>query len=76
MLNPNIYPITSELEKQFENEKDNSSVLTYNQIVEAFIETIGEYEHGTADVVDCEGVTLKQYKEVAADLLLVLRHKA
>lgn len=76
MLNPDVYPISHQLEKQFENEKGNSSVLTYNQIIDAFIETVCEYEHGTTDVVDCEGVTLKQYKEVAADLLLVLRHKA
>lgn len=33
---------------------------------------VGEYEHGTADVKDIEGVTLLQYTGVARDILLVV----
>jgi hypothetical protein len=74
MANPDVYPITHEFEKQFEKEKTNTTIYTFNQIVQIFTETIGEYEHGTAESRNCEGVSLKQYKEVAVDLLLVLRH--
>ena len=75
MVNPDIYPITHEFEKQFEEEKNNSTVMPFNQIVDGFAEAICEYEHGTVNPKDCEGVTLKQYKEVATDLILFLRHK-
>ena len=68
MVNPDVYPITHEFEKQFEDVPHQK--LTLKEVKDAFQEVISEYEHGTAETQNCEGVTLKQYKEVASDLLL------
>lgn len=72
-----VYPITDWLKAEVPPE------LHDNPAVAAIIETLGEYEHGTADVEDVGGpvtgamsnmatVTLEQYAAVALDLCLML----
>jgi hypothetical protein len=68
MRNRSVYPITANLE-------DELSQFLDVPAVQLIIETVGEYEHGTADVEDLvqqEPINLKQYAAVALDLALVI----
>jgi hypothetical protein len=61
-----IYPITEKLKSNIPPEMRTSPAVAQ------IIETVGEYEHGTADVNDVGNVTLKQYAAVALDLALAI----
>lgn len=71
MVNSDVYPITHEFEEEFKSldQHIRGETFTVDELKEIFQETIGEYEHGTADAHNCEGVSLKQYAAVATDLL-------
>lgn len=66
------YPVTKSLELTTSHLRGNNKSYTVKRIREIFIEVVNEYEHGTADVEDVEGVTIKQYSAVANDLLLCI----
>ena len=82
MKRKEVYPVTREFEedvrklltKTYEDDCELVGILrfTFGDITDIALSTVGEYEHGTADVQDCEGVTLKQYKAVLHDFLLCL----
>lgn len=64
-----VYPITDNLKDEIPSE------LHDHPAIAAIIETVGEYEHGTADVGDvssADPVTMKQYAAVALDLAMVI----
>lgn len=64
-----VYPITDNLKDEIPSE------LHAIPAIAAIIETVGEYEHGTADVEDVSSahpVTMEQYAAVALDLALVI----
>ena len=71
MVNPDVYPVTHEFEEEFKDldHYTANQMFKVSEIKEMIQETIGEYEHGTAEVELCEGVTLAQYAAVASDLL-------
>jgi hypothetical protein len=71
-----VYPVTKEFEKDLEKVKidvSNREISIY-KVAEAAKEIVNEYEHGTADVEDCGGVNIKQYKDVIHDFILFLFH--
>lgn len=63
MINSKIYPITAEFELELEK------IEMPENLREAVISVVLEYEHGTADLED---VTLKQYVSVLLDFFLSL----
>lgn len=67
MINKDIYPVTAEFEKEFKDYENHLYGL--KKIIQSAKDVLNEYEHGAADVIHCEGVTLKQYKEVISDLI-------
>jgi hypothetical protein len=62
---PTVYPV-------FKNLRAELNKLPAHPVLDMIAETVAEYEHGTANVEDVEGVTLKQYAAVALDLALVI----
>jgi|SRR5215469_2113776 len=57
MSNPDVYPITAAFEQEFEGRlpkyfRTPSGLTSVQRLYEIIRETIGEYEHGTADVED------------------------
>ena len=69
MNNKIVYPITDELIKSILDINDDKKLYSINDIKKIAIETVKEYEHGTADVEDVEGVNIKQYASVVDDIL-------
>jgi hypothetical protein len=69
-----VYPVTATFEKDTKHLIDVKRELSLSKIQSIFQEVVGEYEHGSADVIDIEGVNIKQYSAVAHDLLLCLEH--
>jgi hypothetical protein len=67
------YPVSDELERLV----SNLDVGVMSRIgADEIIGAVREYEHGTADVSDIEGVTLKQYAAVAHDIIMILSAQA
>lgn len=69
-----IYPVTKELEELTSDMIGNKRSYTIEKLREIIIEVVQEYEHGTADVEDVEGVNIKQYSSVAHDLLMCIEN--
>jgi hypothetical protein len=68
--NPAVYPITANLvDAVIEAGYENLPVAIM------MVETVGEYEHGTADVEDVceqEPINIKQYAAVVLDMILTI----
>lgn len=76
MGNEEVYPVTKQFKRDTDHLLNEKSGRTFDlsKIQKIFEEVIGEYEHGSADVEDVEGVNIKQYSAVAHDLILCLEH--
>lgn len=74
--NETFYPISASLYDAIT--KDPSwkiTGMTRKSIIESMLDTVAEYEHGTADVEDVieqEQINLRQYAAVTLDLMLVV----
>lgn len=73
-INRDVYPATADFQDQTKHLINEKRELSLSKIQSIFQEVVGEYEHGSADVVDIEGVNIKQYSAVAHDLILCLEH--
>lgn len=69
-----VYPVRKEFRRTTEHLINEQRSLSLSKIQEIFEEVVGEYEHGSADVEDVEGVNITQYSAVAHDLILCLEH--
>lgn len=70
-----VYPVTKKFERDTKDLVENTNqMFSLSEIQKIFAEVIGEYEHGSAEVSDCENVNIKQYSAVAHDLLLCLEN--
>ena len=47
--NKDVYPVTADLEEKFEAD---TTFKDHSELVEAAIEYLGEYEHGSVDIED------------------------
>lgn len=90
MTDPKVYPLTAAFEKFLEDrlKAQKPGVRLISNIAEILKQTLGEYEHGTADAIDLmppefinlfinpdEGndMALVIYKNVLEDVFLILQ---
>ncbi len=72
-----VYPVTTELRNAVAEMLKGQMPLSkeLEKTVNIIFETVGEYEHGTAeteDVCEQEPISLRQYSAVALDLILCI----
>ena len=74
MKNKIVYPIYEKLIDLTKDMEENEREFKISKLREIISGIVKEYEHGTADVHDVEGVNLKQYSAVCHDILLCIEH--
>lgn len=73
-MNDTVYPVKASFREGTKHLIDSDKELNLSKIQSIFEEVVGEYEHGSTDVEDIEGINIIQYSAVAHDLLLCLEH--
>jgi hypothetical protein len=65
-----MYPVATKMKQEIVN---NFSIVScspyFISVCDIMVECVKEYEHGTAETSDCEGVSLEQYRAVLIDFL-------
>lgn len=67
-----MYPVATKMREVIANDFPDDCSPYFKSVCEIAVEVVQEYEHGTAEVEDCEGVSLEQYRAVLADFLFYL----